>query len=408
MRILLIANKIPYPPKDGGSIASLNMAMGLSHAGAEVHVLAMNTSKHYFPAESIPPEVASSINLKTVYIDTDISPFKMLRNLAFSRTPYNAARFISSKFQNALEALLREQAFDIIQLEGLYLTPYIKTIRSKTNAVIALRAHNVEYEIWQRISQTIQNPIKQAYIKILAKRIRKMEMDALQHIDLLIPITERDGNLLCQYAPTLLMHVAPTGLDSIRFTKLPIPPQHPNTLFHIGGLDWIPNQEGIRWFLNNCWPSIRKEIPDAQFHIAGRNAPSHFLKSIPQEGVVYDGEVEDAERYMQDHAILIIPLLSGSGMRIKIVEGMALGKAIVSTKIGAEGIDATDGAQLFIANSPERMAEICISLLKSPKLVMETGMHAYHFAQEHFNNTNISSGLFRFYQNEVMKQRNIS
>lgn len=408
MRILIIANKIPYPPIDGGAIATLNMATGLSQVGADVSVLAINTSKHFFPPENIPLELTTSINLKTVYVDTNISLVRMMLNLLFSCKPYNAVRFINSKFKVALESQLINEVYDVIQLEGLYLTPYIKVIRAHTTATIALRAHNVEHEIWQLTAQQAKNPIKRAYFNILARRIRRMEIAALRKVDIIIPITESDGKQFRHFVPATPQHIAQTGLNANRFSLQPTPPKFPNTIFHIGGLDWLPNQEGLLWFLHNCWPIIRTELPAAQFHIAGRNAPHHFLEQIKHGGVVYDGEVDSAEEYMRDHGVLVIPLLSGSGLRIKIVEGMAAGKAIVSTKIGAEGINADVGKELFIANTPEKMAETCISLLKNPKLAETTGKHANRFANENFNSNTISSRLLDFYQEVALKQKNLS
>jgi len=402
MRILLIANKIPYPPKDGGSIATLNMAMGLSEQGAKVTLLAMNTSKHFFSPKQIPQEIAHSINLQSVFVNTRILPVKLLINLIISKKPYNAVRFINKIFKKKIEVILSQDRYDIVQLEGLYLTPYIKTIRKNSNAKIALRAHNVEHEIWQRLSLQTKNPFKRVYIQILARRVKTMEIEAVAQVDMIVPITEKDGICIKQFSSNLPLHIAPTGLCEQRFIQQNQSPKYPYTLFHIGGLDWTPNQEGLIWFVNECWPAILRKIPEAKFHIAGRNASNSFLTHIIKEGVIYEGEVENAMEFMQDYGILVIPLLSGSGMRIKIVEGMAFGKAIVSTKIGAEGINAIDGKQIFIADTPEKMAEQCISLLKNPKLAKEVGKQANIYAKEHFNINIISHNLLDFYQGIIL------
>ncbi len=399
MNILILSNKVPYPPKDGGSIATLNLAKGLSEY-AKITLLTLNTSKHYCDIDKIPDDLKSKIKFIDSYIDTKIKPVAAIKNLFFSKMPYNAERFICNKFEAKIIKELEENKFDIIQLEGLYLTPYISIIRKYSKAKISLRSHNVEHEIWQRTLAQQTNFLKKQYIKILTSRIEKMEVGMINKYDLLVPITERDGEKLNQLGNTQKSHTTPTGyeIDNLQ-------PNYENINFpsicHLGALDWSPNQEGILWFLDNCWSDILAKMPDLKFYIAGRNAPAWFVEKIKKTNVIFSGEVESATDFINSKALMVVPLLSGSGMRIKIVEGMALGKTIISTSIGAEGIPATHKYNILIANEIKDFSDGIISIFKDKKTFLQIGINANSFISQNFDNLSISKSLIDFYNDNI-------
>jgi glycosyltransferase involved in cell wall biosynthesis len=396
MKILLLANKFPYPPKDGGSIATMALVRSFAELGHDVTILAMNTSKHYIDPASIADSLReSSIKIIGIPVDTDIRLFRMARNFLFSRMPYNAERFISREFEDKLKEILQEENFDIIQMEGLYLAPYLKTIRKYSRAKLAMRAHNIEHEIWARAMQH-EKGLRKVYMKDLASRIRKMEISYLNSYDAIIPITSRDGEVLKGLGCRLPMHVVPTGVN-IKDFKTSIKKMEFPSVFHIGALDWIPNQEGINWFLENVWGKVLEQFPKVKFYLAGRNAPGHY-KNLPYKNVVFLGEVEDAYKLMRSKAVMIVPVLSGSGMRIKIIEGMATGKAIVTTTIGTEGISTRHGENILIVDEPEHFAyEIC-KLLFNRDYYNMIGENARNFIAKEYDNKTITLSLADFYQ----------
>jgi polysaccharide biosynthesis protein PslH len=171
MKILQVTNKVPYPANDGGAIACMNLTRGFALLGHEVTVFAMNTLKHHTEISEIPESVKDWAEFRLVDVPARISPVDATINLLFSGKPYNAVRFISKPFAKKLKQLLQEKEFDIIQLEGLYVCPYIPLIRKYSNAKIVYRAHNIEHEIWERTA-AISTGIKRIYLKILAKRIK--------------------------------------------------------------------------------------------------------------------------------------------------------------------------------------------------------------------------------------------
>jgi polysaccharide biosynthesis protein PslH len=398
MKILQIANKVPYPPRDGGSIATLSMTKGFSRLGHEVSVLAMNTSKHRIRAADIPASLSAKIRFILEDVDTGIYPLKALQNLLFSGMPYNAERFVTKGFSARLKELLLAEHFDVIQLEGLYLTPYVPLIRSHSNALLSMRSHNIEHEIWHR-SYLNCHGLKKFYTGVIAARVKRMEIGSLNDYDVMVPITPRDAGIMRSLGCRIPLHVAPAGINMDDFRGYDKKPLFPS-LFHIGALDWSPNQEGLAWFFEHCWPVLHRQYPQLRFFIAGRNAPEH-IRRIDKPNVVFLGEVDNAYTFMEEKAIMVVPLLTGSGMRIKIIEGMALGKSIVSTSIGTEGIGTTHERDIIIADGPENFIRGIADLLDNFDKFEAIGRNARAFIAENYDNVSITEALAGFYTEHI-------
>lgn len=389
---------MPYPAKDGGSIASLSLAESMLVADSQVKILSMNTSKHYIDKSELPVEFVRKFNFEYVDINTDLSIFNAVKNLIFSRLPYNGARFVSKKFSDRLKLILQNENFDIVQLEGLYLVPYIDTIRKFSNSKIALRAHNIEHEIWHRTALNENSALKRLYLKILAKRIKQLKLRYLNSYDFLIPITERDGRRYNYFGNRKPQLVVQTGVEITDYVIKNDNCEYPG-LFHLGALDWMPNQEGLIWFLENVWTIISQDHPQLKFYIAGRNAPKSLEQSfLKYKNVIFYGEVNDAQDFMNSKSVMIVPLLSGSGMRIKIIEGMALGKIIISTKIGTEGIKTDNGQNIIIASTAEDFIKEIKNMLINKADYDKISRNAVKFVAENYDNKQIAKELLCFYE----------
>lgn len=399
MKILQVTNKVPFPPNDGGAIACLNLSRGFSVLGHQVTILAMNTGKHHVAFEEIPQWLRDLVDFRLVKVPAGINLASAALNLVFSKKPYNAVRFITENFKKELISILKEKEFDIIQLEGLYVLPYIPVIRKFSKATIVYRAHNIENEIWQRTSE-ISTWYKKIYLRILAHRILKFEISFLNTYDLLVPITERDKVILNLMGNKKPSHVSQTGID---FTELV--PNAKNlefpSLFHIGSLEWVPNQEALIWFVDKCWPTLHQRFPNLKFYVAGRNAPPNLAKRINLPNIVFMGEVPDAYSFMNSKSVMVVPLFSGSGMRIKIIEGMALGKPIVTTSIGTEGISTIPGHNILVANNDTDFIEAVSSLVTDKEFNMKIGRNAIEFIHAEFDNLSASSALIDFYKKHI-------
>jgi glycosyltransferase involved in cell wall biosynthesis len=395
MNILILTSKLPYPPRDGGAIATLNIAAGLSDSGHHVTLMAMNTSKHYFNPGRIPEQLNNKITIIAISVKTRIQWPALLWNFLFSKKPYNAVRFHSGQFLEKLKDQLINEKFDIIQLEGPYLDYCIPLIREKSKAKISFRAHNLEYEIWERRARQTKNPILRRYVKVLSARIRNLEQSLIGKIDMIVPISERDRNGFLNLGLNCPSIVCPAGLD-IRAYPDPSPITG-ISLFYIGALDWMPNTEGLDWFFDNVWKRLSVMHPGIELHIAGRNPDLFFRGKKEIGGVNIEGEVEDAHAFINNHSVMIVPLLSGSGIRIKILEGMLLGRTVITTSTGAEGLDVTDGRNILIANTADEFLAQIDKLIRDPGTAKSVGSAARQFVTENFDNLVITKKLADFY-----------
>jgi polysaccharide biosynthesis protein PslH len=401
MKILQLCNKAPYPPKDGGAIAMLTISESFAELGHKVTVLAMNTSKHNTDVLSIPSKYSSQIRFKFVSVDTRIRPLKLIWNFFFSVIPYNAERFIQKSFNDELKILLNDEEFDLIQIEGLYLLPYIPLIRKHSVTKIAYRAHNIENEIWERIARDTKNPFKKYYLSSLAGRIKKFEKNLLNKYDLLIPITERDFEILKQMGNYKPGTVCPAGIPATNF-KNSTSVNKPKSLFYIGALDWIPNQEAICWFLDHVWERVKEKVPGISLHIAGRNSPQWLQKKCIGNNIVFHGEIDDAHDFFDSYQIMIVPLFAGSGMRLKIVEAMARSKVVITTPVGAEGLETENGKHLLIVSTPEDFVRQIIFLLENKDYFVKIEKEAFTLANEKYNSKIIAECLIKFYSQQLV------
>jgi glycosyltransferase involved in cell wall biosynthesis len=393
MNILQLCIRVPYPPEDGGSIAMYNLQKSLYDNGVRLKVLAFNTVKQYVDLEKLDKHYRDMTRIEGVYLDNRIKPFAALFNL-FTGESYHIIRFIRRDFEELLVKTLKEEQFDIIQLESLYMMPYFETIRSHSQARIVLRSHNIEHRIWQRLAAIERQPLRKWYLKLLAQRLRHFEQWAIARVDAIAAMTPEDRKALKALGATAPIHIAPVGLDVSDYA-LSIKPD-PQLVFHIGAMDWLPNQEGIRWFLEKVWPLVLEKFPGARFRFAGKKMPASF-QNYKSSSVEVGDFVDDSKRYIAEGGIMVVPLFSGSGMRVKIVEGMALGKAIVTTSIGAEGIPAEHDRELIIVNNETDFAAALIRLLENPGLQNGMGNKAKDFCARYFDNLAIARELLHFY-----------
>jgi polysaccharide biosynthesis protein PslH len=395
MKILQLCKKFPYPLKDGESIAVTHMSRAMRDLGCEITLLSMNTVKHYFDTNQLPDSFDHYKDIFYTEIDNRVKPLEAFFHL-FRKGSYNINRFVCPAFSQMLEHILQEEHFDIVQLETLYLAPYIPVIRKHSKALIALRSHNVEHEIWQRMAENAPQGLKRWYLHHLAGKLEAYERGQLNQVDLLITMTQRDLTLFRSMGFRGEAIVAPIGMDAGLYQPVFSEPVDPTILGFIGSLDWMPNLEGLTWFLDEVWPLVRKLHSGARLQIAGRNMPASFRKrDIP--GVEFLGEVRSAVKFINEHQILIVPLLSGSGMRVKILEGLFLGKTVITTSVGMEGIEARQGEEILLADRAEDFARGIALCLKDPEFARRIGRQAASFAANHFDNRKIALHVLQKY-----------
>lgn len=219
-------------------------------------------------------------------------------------------------------------------------------------------------------------------------------MERLNDYDYLIAVSDRDLKKFKQLGYKNGAMASPIGLELKNYVT--ISKKASNSICFIGALDWRPNKEGLDWFITNVWPSLSKAQPDLKFHIAGRNTPPDLI-NLHVKNIVIHGEVPNAVDFINAHNVMIVPLFSGSGMRVKILEGMALKKTIVTTTLGMEGIDATHGKELLVADQPDTFKEAVILALQDQHLRESIGQSAQEFVSQYYDHTTIASKLIEKY-----------
>ncbi|MEI8204288.1 MAG: glycosyltransferase family 4 protein [Bacteroidota bacterium] len=398
MKILFLCNKSPYPPIEGGSIAMNALINGLIDAGHQVKVIAVSSNKFKISENDIPKSYIEKTGLELVYISLKVHPYAALVNL-FSRKSYHAQRFIAKKFKKAITRVLTAEQFDIVQLETVYMGSYIGTIRKHSKAKIILRAHNIEHLIWQRIADETSKPLKRKYIRLLAARLRRFEAFILNRADGVAAISAEDAAYMVTEGCRVPITYIPFAID----TKVEPAANNsiiPLSLCHIGSMNWMPNESGIRWFLDNVWQRLHEEFPKASLYLAGRYMPEELME-LKIEGLHVLGEVDDAKAFIQDKAIMIVPIFSGSGIRVKIIEGMWEKKAIISTSIGASGIQFTDEKNILIAENANEFLEKIRLCFNSSQYCNDLGENAHQLIIENYNNSNAINKLVNFYLNLI-------
>lgn len=393
MRILFVCNKSPWPVNEGGPMAMNSLIMGLVNAGHQVKVLAVNSEKFNVDPKWIPEAYLKATGLELVHLDLRIKILPALISL-LRRRSYHVERFISEVFREKLVRLLRIQQYDVVQLETLFVAPYLDEIRKHSKALVVLRAHNVEHRIWERMARQTANPFKKFYLKDLAHTLKRFEKHVINRVDAVVAITRNDAaffrGLTSKPVIDLPFGVFPEQIAS------EAPALYGGRLFHIGAMNWMPNEEGIRWFLDDIWPELHRLYPNLKLTLAGRYMPDWLLTAY-KPGVEVVGEVDNARDFVAQHDVAIVPLRSGSGIRIKIIEAMAAGKAVVATSVGAEGILYTHGENIFIADKLQDFNEFARLLTTRPEQVKQIADGGLTLVRQHYNNEVLVNRLLTFY-----------
>jgi len=395
LRILQFCNKPPYPPMDGGAIGMHNVSQAFIDNGFDLTILTVNSSKHFVDVDKLPKKYIQETKFKAIEVDLSIKIFPAFVNLFYTKKSYNISRFYSNKMASKLINILKAEDFDIIQIESIFLKDYIPIIRKYSKAKLVLRAPNVEFIIWQRLAELESNFFKKIYLNILSKRLKKEELETFNDVDAIYTVTERDMNIIKSFGFDKYITFVPTGIDVTKnIDTSEVEVEYPS-IFHLGALDWMPNQEAVKWLLDRVWPQLHKQFPDLKFYIAGRRTPKWLLE-LKEGGVEVIGEVDNAAQFIKSKAIMPVPLFSGSGMRVKIIEAMMLKKAVVSTSIGIEGIIHKDGEDVLIANTAEEFVDSISLLISNSEKYKSICKRAVANIERNYSNEVLAERLARF------------
>jgi glycosyltransferase involved in cell wall biosynthesis len=289
-----------------------------------------------------------------------VKRYAQLRSLA-SLEPYFAREAFSPKMQRALNELCARRSFDVVQLEGTVLGK----LAIPAHVRVVLDEHNIDYEVFRRMCEGERSLPRRTFNRWEYERVRRLEQRCWARVDGCIVTSEREEPVVAATAPRTLTAVVPNGVDLEYFAPAGGNVE-PRTVIFNGTLDYRPNVDAAFYLVEEVWPLVRQRCPDARLTLVGRGAQPRDRRRLSRPGVVVRGEVPDVRPYLERAAVVAVPVRMGGGTRLKVVEGLAMGKAMVSTSLGCEGIAVTDRKHLLIADDAEQFASRVVELFEHP------------------------------------------
>ncbi len=401
MRILLITHLMPYPPRGGCTLRNFNLIRECARRH-EIHLLTFYQKAHLDNPESFQSnikEMRKYCKVVKVYdIPTDGRKFAwyslLLLNM-LSPTPYSVWKFYSRAMVRAVRAHASAHSFDLVEIGTIALANFAKLVPDLPCLMVH---HNIESELLMRRSRSIKSILSRAYVALQARKLRRFERRACLSFDLHTTVSERDKRTLQEICPGARVTVVPNGVDTDYFRPAEVQIGD-NSLIFIGGMSWYPNLDAMTHFTRDIWHLIRSKLPDASMNLIGR-MPSKEILDFSQNNPSFKvlGFVDDVRPLMAKAAAYVVPIRVGGGTRLKILDAMAMGKAIVSTSIGCEGIEVTDGKDIVIADEPADFADKTVELLRNSELRERLGKNARETAERLYSWGKIAPTLERAYE----------
>ena len=372
MKILQICPKPPMPLVDGGCIASHRLSLDLLDNKNELKILTYATYKHPYVQESFDAPFLSGTKLEFRFVDIKVNTFQLVKNF-FSNQSIQVERFKDEDFKELLFDHLGQYEYDYIILDGLMTGVYAEELKKRQKAKIIYRAHNIEHKLFDQRSMFEGTWLKRLFFKIQSKRLKKFEENIWNEVDHILSISDYDKAYIQNIVDSKKVSTYAFALESGDVRKC----LHPKTLFHIGSMDWKPNLDGILWFLEKVFPKIKEKHNNVTLHLAGKNI-SDYKEILGKEGVHIHSDVQSASDFMNAYELMIIPLQVGSGVRIKALEAMSIGKAIVATKKGIEGLNLLDN-EVAVVDDPNEMVDRISILLENEEMKSDMREKALDF-----------------------------
>jgi sugar transferase (PEP-CTERM/EpsH1 system associated) len=398
MKLLWVKAGGLLPPDMGGKIRSYNILKQL----ARRHEITLFT---FYPEH--PGDLhlrGNNIFSKIVPVPLPLPPRRSLREYMRSASmmaagrPVTIDKFLNSDVRRRYAELLASSAFDLIVCD--FLVPG-SLMHWKTPPPTILFTHNVEAQVWERHAKVTTNPFMKAACWLESRALAVAEHRYVELADHVLTVSENDRAVFLQYAAPSRISVIPTGVDTEYFQPIPEAEQ-PDTMAFTGTMDWMPNEDGVVYFVDKIFPLIRQEIPDAVFWAVGRRPPRR-VQALASDRVVVTGAVDDIRPHLGRAAVCVVPLRSGSGTRIKIFEAMAMGKAVVSTTMGAEGLPVRHGENIILADDPGDFARQVVQLLRDPQRREQLGRAARQLVEEHYGWPSVAAHFDQIMQGVVSR-----
>jgi sugar transferase (PEP-CTERM/EpsH1 system associated) len=392
LRILFVVPDLPYPLTWGFGIRVYQLMSRL----AERHDISLLA--HARPGEADKVRALQQV-CSAVYTVPMPRPRggKRLAQALASVSPhsYQGSWLRSPHMRRAIRELTSRQQWDLLQVESSKLCP----LDVPRAIPLLLDEHNVEYELLYRTFREERSAFRRAFAWLEYQKFRREEQRSWQWVDGCILTSDREASILRQHSPRTPAVVVPNGvdLDYFRPSSAALVPDH---LVFTGLLSYRPNADAVIWFVNEILPLIRRVRPAVVFTVAGASAPPEVLR-LAGANVAITGRVPDVRPYVLPASVAVVPLRMGSGTRLKVLEGLAMGKAVVSTSVGCEGIAVRDGEHLLVADQPEQFARRVLELLDDPRRRSILGTAGRALVERDYSWESVSERLERFYVEQL-------
>lgn len=379
MKILFIQKRILFPTDAGMKIRTLNVVRSLARWHDVTYLCNVeDADRPYLNCMQ-----SLGVRLETVpWRETPRGGARFYGELLWnllSPYPYNVAKDYDPRLKRRAAELLAETSYDLVVCDFVQMAQNVDGLKLPASVLFQ---HNVEAEIFRRMALAGSLP-RRVYLGHQYRKMRQFEAEAGRRFDRVVAVSDRDRSAFEHDYGWSHVRTIDTAVDTEHFQPVDAP-DVPGRLAFVGSLDWLPNEEGVRWFIHHVWPRIRLERPDATFRIVGRNPPASLARVAETPGVELIGTVPDVRPYLAESQVVVVPLLTGGGTRLKIYEAMAMKKANVSTALGAEGLPLTPDEHLLIADDAEAFAAAVLGLLNDAQRRKAVGEAAFELVTQSY------------------------
>lgn len=397
MKILEITTRLPYPSTDGGKLFTFNIVKYLALRGHDITLICFTDKKKEVP------ELEQHCKLITIQKNIKTNIWGLLFNL-FLNIPYGPSKYHSDISRKKINNILKRNIYDIVHLDHLHTAYYGSFIKKEYNFPVLLQEQNIENMIMKRFYKNQRNIFVKFYAYLQYRKLYKYESKICEIFDRCFMITKNDEDIIKKMNSKIKTSIIPAGVDTSYFYPIEIKEEE-YSLVSVASMNWLPNIEGIHWFCKEILPLVIRKIPKVKLYVVGKDPPNS-IRYLSNQHITITGFAEDVREYIAKGQIFIVPLKTGSGMRIKILNSLAMGKAIVSTSIGCEGIEVTDGENIFIADSKEEFAEKILYLLNNKSERKRLGKHGLKLIKEKYLWERIVENIENEYKEIIKESKN--
>lgn len=387
LKVLVLDEEIPFPLNSGKRIRTWNLLRNLCRQ----HTL---TFLCYGTTENPGLPMMQQLGIRVVLVP-DLPPSNSFRFYAgafaniFSLWPYSVSRHHTRKFRRAIRGLIATESFDLVHCEW---TPYASYMEDIGRLPMLIMAHNIETTVWRRRAQHASNPLERLFMGLQAWKMARFEKKCFTRAGQVAVVSEEEGQTARQWGARTTYTVS-NGVDTEYLRPTGEAPE-PDSLLFLGSLDWQPNRDALLYLLREILPRVQAANPRAKLRVVGRQPATKLREQVESlSGVEWVGEVPDIRPHFARATVVLVPLRIGGGSRIKILESMSMGKAVVATHVGAEGLDVVPGVHCLIADSPADFTQSVVQLLDAPERAVELGRNGRELVLRQYDWSRVAKTL---------------